>query len=522
MRADRLARWSDGSDSADRRVRRRRLLDGGWEPAARRLRARRSPERERPKVCFVPTASGDADHYVVRFYRTFSARCERQPRLAVPPRPGAGAVEGDLEAHLLAQDLIYVGGGSVVRLLGAWRAHGLDASCAAHGGAASCCAACQRRLAVLVPGGRDRVPRRADEVVRGLGLLPHSNCVHYDGEPERREEYRRFVGDGVHARLRRRRRRRAALRRARAAARRQLPPGRAAFRVEPREGEVVEEPLPVSYLGRARPSWRPREPRRPRSWRMGGGGFTMGRTTRRSTTSCCPGRRPRAARSSSCRPPRGDPTAQIAAFYARSRPAVGRACSRCSACTAPRARCASIVLEQDVIYVGGGSMRNLLAIWRAHGLDELLREAWRRGIVLAGPERRRDVLVQGGITMSGGPPEVDRRPRARCPARCTVHADGEPERLPVCLDAVRAARCPAAGRSTTASACCSQRRRADARRLVAAGRGRAARRRGRRRARAPRSSPSCSATARSTVPDDVREFRAASAASRRSARRTWR
>ena len=42
----------------------------------------------RPRVCFLPTASGDADHYVVRFYRRFAAELRRQPRLAVPPRPG--------------------------------------------------------------------------------------------------------------------------------------------------------------------------------------------------------------------------------------------------------------------------------------------------------------------------------------------------------------------------------------------------------------------------------------------------
>ena len=33
--------------------------------------------------------------------------------------------------------------------------------------------------------------------VRGLGMLPYSNCVHYDAEPERRAEYHRFVGDGM-------------------------------------------------------------------------------------------------------------------------------------------------------------------------------------------------------------------------------------------------------------------------------------------------------------------------------------
>ena len=81
---------------------------------------------ERPKVCFIPTASGDADHYIVRFYRRFAAVADTSHVSLFRRDKGAGAVEGDLEAHLLSQDLIYVGGGSVLSLLGTWRAHGVD------------------------------------------------------------------------------------------------------------------------------------------------------------------------------------------------------------------------------------------------------------------------------------------------------------------------------------------------------------------------------------------------------------
>src|ERR1700742_2877143 len=76
-----------------------------------------------PKICFLPTASGDADHYVVRFYRAFPAgRC--QPSHISLFRRETGV--GDARAQLLDQDVIYVGGGSLVSLLGTWRAHGLD------------------------------------------------------------------------------------------------------------------------------------------------------------------------------------------------------------------------------------------------------------------------------------------------------------------------------------------------------------------------------------------------------------
>src|SRR3954469_12974088 len=86
---------------------------------------------ECPKVCFLPTASGDADHYIVRFYRAFPAgRC--QPSHISLFRRDGGA--GDLQAHLLTQDLVYVGGGSLISLLGTWRAHGIDGMLRAAGG----------------------------------------------------------------------------------------------------------------------------------------------------------------------------------------------------------------------------------------------------------------------------------------------------------------------------------------------------------------------------------------------------
>jgi peptidase E len=149
----------------------------------------------RPKVCFVPTASGDADHYVVRFYRRFSAVAETSHVSLFRRDKGAGAVEGDLEAHLLDQDLIYVGGGSVLSLLGTWRAHGLDAIlkrawrrgvllCGLSAGSL-----CWFSEAVTAFHG-------PPEPVRGLGLLPHSNCVHYDGEATRGEAFRELIASG--------------------------------------------------------------------------------------------------------------------------------------------------------------------------------------------------------------------------------------------------------------------------------------------------------------------------------------
>jgi peptidase E len=150
---------------------------------------------ERPKVCFVPTASGDADHYVVRFYRRFAAVAETSHVSLFRRDKGAGAVEGDLTAHLLAQDLVYVGGGSVLSLLGTWRAHGLDTIlkrawrrgvvlCGLSAG--SLCWFSEALTAFHGP----------PEPVRGLGLLPHSNCVHYDGDGERASVFRNLIAAG--------------------------------------------------------------------------------------------------------------------------------------------------------------------------------------------------------------------------------------------------------------------------------------------------------------------------------------
>ncbi len=95
-----------------------------------------------------------------------------------------------------------------------------------------------------------------------------------------------------------------------------------------------------------------------------------------------------------------------------------------------------LLLEQDLIYVGGGSMRNMLAIWREHGLDDLLREAWKRGTVLAGLSAGAMCWFEGGITKSGGAP-APVKGLGLLPGSLSVHRDGEPDRLPVYRAAVR-------------------------------------------------------------------------------------
>jgi peptidase E len=90
------------------------------------------------------------------------------------------------------------------------------------------------------------------------------------------------------------------------------------------------------------------------------------------------------------------------------------------------------LLSQDVIFVGGGSVANLAAVWRVHGLDRIMRRAWESGIVLAGVSAGAICWFEGGTTDSFGP---DLRPftaglgmlaGSYCP-----HYDSEPRRRPL-------------------------------------------------------------------------------------------
>jgi dipeptidase E len=147
----------------------------------------------RPRICFLPSASGDADHYIVRFYRAFPAsRCEPSHISLFRREQGAS----EFRSHLLSQDVIYVGGGSVISLIGVWRAHGIDSILreAWESGVVLCglSAGSLCWFAESVTGFHGE-PQR----VEGLGLLPWSNCVHYEAEGKRGQAYRRFLLEGM-------------------------------------------------------------------------------------------------------------------------------------------------------------------------------------------------------------------------------------------------------------------------------------------------------------------------------------
>jgi dipeptidase E len=150
-------------------------------------------DKRDPRICFLPTASGDPDEQIARFYATYGDRPCEPSHLSLFRLPDAPV---PLAEFLAGQDAVYVGGGSMRNMLAVWRVHNLDAILAA----------CWRRGTVLAglsagamcwfAAGVTRSTGRA-EPVSGLRLLPGSLSVHRDTQPARLTVYREAVRRGV-------------------------------------------------------------------------------------------------------------------------------------------------------------------------------------------------------------------------------------------------------------------------------------------------------------------------------------
>ena len=149
---------------------------------------------EQPRITYLGTATGDDPVRVATFYGAFAGSTVRASHLSLFPMPTVA----DVRAHLLAQDVVWVGGGSVANLLAVWRVHGLDevfrevwqAGVVLSGVSAG-------SLCWHVGGTTDSFGPDLRPVTNGLGLLPHSNSVHHDSEAQRRPAYHRLVAEGV-------------------------------------------------------------------------------------------------------------------------------------------------------------------------------------------------------------------------------------------------------------------------------------------------------------------------------------
>jgi len=148
--------------------------------------------RSRPKVCFLPTATGNVATYIVNFYEAFRRRAEPS-HLDLFIRTRA-----DLRSFILDQDAIYVGGGNTANLLAIWRVHGLDAILGEAWRKGVVLAGLSAGAICWFDSGlTDSFGPSLAPLSGGLGLLPGSFCPHFDGEPLRRPAYQRLVADGT-------------------------------------------------------------------------------------------------------------------------------------------------------------------------------------------------------------------------------------------------------------------------------------------------------------------------------------
>jgi peptidase E len=142
--------------------------------------------KPRPRVCFVPTAGGDADSYVATFYRAFSQRDCQPSDLALFRRTVV-----DLRTFLLEQDVIYVGGGNTANMLAIWRTHGVD----------RILREAYEQGVVLAGISAGAICWFEASVTDSFGLSLSGirdglACPHYNSEERRRPVYRKLVGSG--------------------------------------------------------------------------------------------------------------------------------------------------------------------------------------------------------------------------------------------------------------------------------------------------------------------------------------
>lgn len=144
-----------------------------------------------PKICFIPTASGDSDDYIQRFYRYYEKQnCQPSHLSLLHP------TISDLASYVLDQDILFVGGGNTRNLVALWRAWGLDeiireawekGVLLAGVSAGSIC--------WFEQGLTDSLPGKLS-AINALGFLPGSCCPHYDSEEQRRPSYQQMMARG--------------------------------------------------------------------------------------------------------------------------------------------------------------------------------------------------------------------------------------------------------------------------------------------------------------------------------------
>jgi peptidase E len=147
-----------------------------------------------PRVCYLNTALGDNGVNIVSFHEAAMLRGIHSTHLVTFPMPNLDDVTG----HLLEQDVIWVGGGSVAGLLAMWRLHGYDEALrAAWQAGVVLTGVSAGSICWHVGGTTDSFGPTLRPITNGLGFVPYSNGVHYDSEEQRRPLFQSLIADGT-------------------------------------------------------------------------------------------------------------------------------------------------------------------------------------------------------------------------------------------------------------------------------------------------------------------------------------
>ena len=149
--------------------------------------------KPRPKICFVPTASGDSAMYITKFYEAFGDRAEAC-HVGLFGRPRT-----DMASVLTSQDIIYVGGGNTANMLAVWRVHGVDRMMREAWERGVILTGVSAGMICWFECGVTDSFGPLAALRDGLGFLPGSACPHYDGEKDRRPTYQGLVRGGFPA-----------------------------------------------------------------------------------------------------------------------------------------------------------------------------------------------------------------------------------------------------------------------------------------------------------------------------------
>ena len=148
-------------------------------------------EKETPKICFIPTATGDNEAYKVNYYSTFSQLSCTPSHLDLFKRTP------NLEDLILSQDIVFVGGGNTKSMLAVWKDWGLEKILKeAYEGGTIMCGVSAGAICWFEQGITDSWEEEL-KIIDCLGFVSGNCCPHYDEEPQRRPSLKKYIIEGA-------------------------------------------------------------------------------------------------------------------------------------------------------------------------------------------------------------------------------------------------------------------------------------------------------------------------------------